>query len=61
MPVIYLKHREFGTKVAFAEQEAEYDEKNGWTRYELTEPEEVKEAPSNVAEIREKRKYTRRA
>ncbi|MGL4680319.1 MAG: hypothetical protein ACRCWC_13180, partial [Plesiomonas shigelloides] len=35
MPIIYLRHPVHGDKVAIAEQEAEFDEQNGWTRYTL--------------------------
>ena len=41
------------------ELEAEYDEKNGWTRYNPDTPSEPKAAPVNVLEV--KRKYTRKA
>jgi len=65
MPIIYLKHPIHGTKVATMEAEAEYDESNGWQRYELdTQPEpvaEVKEviaAPVNTLEKRTRRKTT---
>ena len=51
---IYLKHIIHGVKVAIADAEAAYDEKNGWTRYN---PEEVEEPPVNAL----KRKYTRKA
>ncbi len=62
MPVIYLKHPKHGTKVATQEQEAAYDEANGWERFTLEhkEPEE-KQEEENVTELRTKRKYTRRA
>jgi hypothetical protein len=50
---IYLKHPVHGTKVAIAELEAKYDERNGWVRYN---PEVIS---ANALEI--KRKYTRRA
>lgn len=33
MPVIYLTHPVHGAKVATMELEAEYDERNGWSRY----------------------------
>ena len=36
--VIYLKHPEHGTKVAISEQEAAYDEQNGWMRYNSDTP-----------------------
>jgi hypothetical protein len=46
MPTIYLTHLVHGTKVATMEAEAEFDEKNGWTRYTL-------DTPSSVAEVAE--------
>lgn len=46
MPTIYLKHPVHGTKVATMEQEAVFDEKNGWTRYNL-------DTPSPVVEVAE--------
>lgn len=36
--VIYLEHPLHGTKVATMELEAEYDEMNGWVRYDPSEP-----------------------
>ena len=63
MPIIYLKHPDHGSKVATMEAEAEYDEANGWKRYELdTQPEpvakveEVIAAPVNTLEKRTRRK-----
>lgn len=35
MAVIYLAHPLHGTKVACEEEEAKYDEKNGWKRYDI--------------------------
>jgi hypothetical protein len=35
--VIYLRHPVHGTKVACAEAEAVYDEKNGWVRFDVDE------------------------
>ena len=35
---IYLRHFIHGTKVAISEAEAIADEKNGWVRYEVGEP-----------------------
>ena len=37
--VIYMRHPVHGNKVAIAEAEAVYDEKNGWERFELGDPE----------------------
>jgi hypothetical protein len=56
---IYLSHPDHGCKVATMELEAEYDEKNGWTRYNPDTPSEPEAAPVNVLEV--KRKYTRKA
>lgn len=58
MPVIYLKHREFGNKVAFSELEATYDKSNGWEEYHPEQKQE--EDRENVVEMPAKRKYTRR-
>lgn len=55
---IYLKHPIFGPKVAISDSEAEYDESNGWTRYNPDMPSEPEEAV-NALEV--KRKYTRKA
>ena len=56
---IYLKHPVFGPKVAISSLEADYDEKNGWTRYNPDTPAPAPEAEVNALEV--KRKYTRRA
>jgi hypothetical protein len=64
---IYLRHPEHGTKVATMEQEAEYDEQNGWVRYTVDTPsiskkvETVEEstevaAPVNTLEVKRRRK-----
>ena len=37
--VIYMRHPVHGKKVAIAVAEAVYDEKNGWERFELGDPE----------------------
>ena len=52
MPIIYLEHPQHGTKVAIAEQEAEYDEQNGWARYT---PGELKPEPVNELRPRRRR------
>lgn len=54
MATIYLSHPIHGRKVATMELEAEFDEKNGWTRYTLDTPEE-KVAPVNELEVKRKR------
>lgn len=65
MPIIYMKHPIHGTKVATMDAEAEYDEANGWERYELdtqlepvVEIEEVIAAPVNTLEVKRRRKTT---
>ena len=56
---IYLKHPTHGAKVAISDSEAEYDEQNGWTRYNPETPSDSEEtAPVNTLGI--KRKYTRK-
>ena len=51
---IYLRHPTHGTKVASIEMEAEYDERNGWERYEPyvepSEKETVEETVEDPAE-----------
>ena len=58
--IIYLMHPVHGRKVATMELEAEYDETNGWSRYNPDTP--VEAAPVNMLEVAlgTKRKYTRR-
>jgi hypothetical protein len=56
---IYLKHPVHGAKIATMELEAEYDEQNGWKRYNPDTPSDSEDAaPLNV--LGTKRKYTRR-
>ena len=50
MPIIYLKHPIHGAKVATMEMEAEYDEQNGWVRYNLDETEPEPEIPAFLQE-----------
>lgn len=38
MAQIYLKHPVHGAKIATLELEAEYDEQNGWVRYDPAAP-----------------------
>lgn len=62
---IYLRHPVHGTKVAVMAMEAEYDEQNGWERYDPNAVEEVEEAvsqetvaevaPSNELEVKRRR------
>jgi hypothetical protein len=56
---IYLKHPVHGAKIATMELEAEYDEQNGWKRYNPDTPSDSEDAaPINT--LGTKRKYTRR-
>ena len=50
MPIIYLEHPQHGTKVAIAEQEAEYDEQNGWERYNPDTPSTDEDAAPDVSD-----------
>ena len=54
MPVIYMTHPIHGAKVATMDAEAEYDEQNGWTRYNPDTPSVVVEeaAPVNALEVK---------
>ena len=57
--VIYLKHPVHGTKIAISEEEALYDEKFGWTRYDagtLMTPDETAPDQLYVEDINELRK-----
>ena len=52
MPNIYLKHEVHGAKIATMELEAEFDEQNGWVRYnpdELVAP--VEEPLPNFLQV----------
>ena len=54
---IYLRHPTHGDKVAVAESEALYDEKNGWVRYTVETPVapvevEVPDVPNFLAQRR---------
>jgi hypothetical protein len=49
--VIYLRHPVHGTKVACAEAEAVYDEKNGWVRFDV----DVVDEPVAVNEMKRPR------
>ena len=54
MAVIYMSHPVHGAKVATMEEEAIFDEQNGWTRYTLDTPIEV--APVvNTLEVKRRR------
>lgn len=51
MAVIYMKHPRHGAKVAISENEAIFDEMNGWTRYDPTTPVKAVEADAAPAEV----------
>ena len=53
---IYLRHPTHGTKVAISEQEAEYDEREGWKRFDIDKTEVIADAPSNELDIRRRRR-----
>ena len=50
MSIIYLKHPIHGAKVATMELEAEYDEQNGWVRYNPDEPAQEAKLPAFLQE-----------
>lgn len=50
MPTIYLEHPIHGTKVATLDIEADFDEQNGWKRYNPDTPSFVEDAASQPEE-----------
>ena len=55
---IYLRHAVHGTKVANMDLEAEFDEQNGWERYNPDTP-SAHEAAAPVNELEPKRRRSR--
>ena len=55
---IYLRHAVHGTKVAIMDLEAEFDEQNGWERYNPDTP-SAPEAAAPVNELEPKRRRSR--
>lgn len=55
---IYLQHPVHGTKVATMEMEAEFDEQNGWLRYNPDTP-SAPEAAAPANELEPKRRRSR--
>jgi hypothetical protein len=56
MAVIYMSHPVHGAKVSIMEEEAIFDEQNGWTRYTLDTPTEEEVAPVvNTLEVKRRR------
>jgi len=54
MAVIYMSHPVHGAKVSIMEEEAVFDEQNGWTRYTLDTP--IEAAPVvNTLEVKRRR------
>jgi len=51
--IIYLQHPQHGQKVATSNMEAEYDETNGWVRYN---PETPSDEPEVVNTLKRRRK-----
>lgn len=51
-----MSHPTHGTKVAISEQEADMDERNGWTRFDIDNREVISDAPSNNLEVRRRRR-----
>ncbi len=53
---IYLRHAVHGTKVANMDLEAEFDEQNGWERYNPDTPSAPEAAaPANELEVKRRR------
>lgn len=50
MANIYLEHPDHGFKIATMEQEAEFDEQNGWTRYTTDTPTKAVEVVAEKVE-----------
>jgi hypothetical protein len=56
MPIIYLQHPAHGFKIANMEMEAEFDEQNGWERYNPDTPSAPEAAaPTNELEVKRRR------
>ena len=55
---IYLRHAVHGTKIANMDLEAEYDEQNGWERYNPDTP-SAPEVAAPVNELEPKRRRSR--
>jgi len=50
MANIHLQHPNHGFKIATMEQEAEFDEQNGWTRYTIDTPTDAVEVVAEQVE-----------
>ena len=51
MPTIYLEHPVHGTKVATLDMEADFDEQNGWKRYNPDTPSRAEEVAPDAAPV----------
>ena len=60
MATIYLHHPVHGTKVATMDMEADFDEQNGWTRYNPDTLSFIEEAAPEVEEAPVARRGRRR-
>jgi hypothetical protein len=58
MPIIYLQHPKHGTKIANMDLEADFDEQNGWERYNPDTP-SAPEVAAPVNELEPKRRRSR--
>ena len=62
MATIYLSHPKHGVKIATMEMEAQYDEMNGWNRFDPDEPlhdEQLIDEPETVNVMPEPRRRGR--
>lgn len=56
---IYLRHPVHGTKIAMIDLEADFDEQNGWVRYNnetLLDTEETVVSSVNTLEVKKRRR-----
>lgn len=56
---IYLRHPVHGTKIAMIDLEADFDEQNGWVRYNnetLPDAEETVVSSVNTLEVKKRRR-----
>jgi hypothetical protein len=54
--IVYLRHPQYGTKVATLDQEVRDDEENGWERFDPTAPLSVETVDEPVVETKKKLK-----
>lgn len=51
MAIIYMVHPQHGAKVAISEEEANYDEMNGWSRYNPETPQAAADVDEDGDEV----------